>query len=53
MKMVRTAPPKPQPSRPIKSWPHPAPNPPPVARPAPSNKTAADTIRKAAKPGGS
>jgi hypothetical protein len=59
MKTVRTAPSKPQPSRPIKRFsplrhdpPAPAPAP-PVSRPAPSNEFAAGIVRKAQKRGGS
>jgi hypothetical protein len=54
-KTVRTAPPKPQPSRPIKSFPQPAPgphhNPPRATPPTPSNEVAAHAVRVASNPG--
>jgi hypothetical protein len=44
---TRRSPPKPPPSRPIKSFARPAPNPPPISRPAPSNEVAAHAVRVA------
>jgi hypothetical protein len=53
MKTVRTAPPKSQTWQPIKTFPQPAPNPPPVThRPTPSNEVAAHAVRVASEPGG-
>jgi hypothetical protein len=51
MKTVRTAPPKSQTWQPIKKFAQPAPNPPPVSRPAPSNEVAAHAVRIASSPG--
>jgi hypothetical protein len=50
-KIIRTAPPKPHPSRPIMNFAAPARNPPPNPRPAPSNATAAHAVRQAGHPG--
>jgi hypothetical protein len=55
MKIIRTAPPKPQPGRPVKPFrPAPGPhhNPPPATPPTPSNKVAADAVRIAKNPPG-
>jgi hypothetical protein len=51
-KTVRTAPPK-QTWAPIKKFPQPAPNPPPVTHmPTPSNECAAHAVRISGEPGG-
>jgi len=55
MKMVRTAPPKPQPSQAIRRFEPPAlgphHQPPPATRPKASNDVAADAVRIASTPG--
>jgi hypothetical protein len=53
MKIIRTASPKPQPSRPLKSFSQPAPAaPPPSGKPRASNAIAAHAVRVASSPGG-
>jgi hypothetical protein len=51
MKITRSTLTKSQEWRPIKSFAQPAPNPPPVSRPAPSNEVAAHAVKIASEPG--